>query len=691
MGAMVDGGCDVEKHMSGDEIAKFELEDNGEDVAISEILISQDISDSRDFSCVDLGKKESVQDNIDDEAVMTAPVAREDVESDGEVAKEESAESKDEDEESALVSCNSVGVELIHPHAQLPKPEAPRGFIDSLEDGDDVRKINRSASLTENLTVDVPAISKFIRERSSSFSTALAKRLSSTFKENNLHSSKPSVTEINLSGFKVIVKSKEDREAENAKDISSQVKGRISFFSRSNCRDSRAVRTFFREKGLKFVEINIDMFPKREKELVQRTGSSYVPQIFFNEKLLGGLVVLNSLRNSGQFDERMREMLMRKCPDEAPAPPVYGFEDDEEEDQADEMIGIVRILRHRLPIQDRLMKMKIVKNCFAGSELVEVIIHHMDCGRKKAVEIGKMLAKKHFIHHVFGGNEFEDGNHFYRFLEHEPFIPRCYNFRGSNDSEPKPAAMVSQRLAKMMSAVLESYASEDRRHVDYLSISNSEEFRRYVNMVQDLHRVDTQSLSVDEKLVFFLNLYNAMVIHAVIRIGHPGGLIDRRLFFSDFLYIVGGHSFSLSEIENGILRNNRKPPYSLIRHFSNGDRRLQLALPKLNPLVHFGLCNGTKSSPTVRFFSAQTVQSEIRAAAREFFQYDGIQIDLAKRTVYLSRIINWFGADFGPDKEILKWILGFLDSTKAGLLTHLLNDGESVRIAYQNYDWTPNS
>jgi hypothetical protein len=77
-------------------------------------------------------------------------------------------------------------------------------------------------------------------------------------------------------------------------------------------------------------------------------------------------------------------------------------------------------------------------------------------------------------------NDFEDGNHFYRFLEHEPFIPKCFNFRGSiNDSEPKPAAMIGQRITKIMSAILESYASDDRHHVDYVGISKSEEFRRY--------------------------------------------------------------------------------------------------------------------------------------------------------------------------------------------------------------------
>jgi hypothetical protein len=85
-----------------------------------------------------------------------------------------------------------------------------------------------------------------------------------------------------------------------------------------------------------------------------------------------------------------------------------------------------------------------------------------------------------YIQCVCRENDFEDGNHYYRFLEHEPFIPKCYNFRGStNDSEPKPAVVVGQRLNKIMSAILESYSSDDRRHVDYAGISKSEEFRRY--------------------------------------------------------------------------------------------------------------------------------------------------------------------------------------------------------------------
>ncbi|KAF3432467.1 hypothetical protein FNV43_RR27207 [Rhamnella rubrinervis] len=547
---------------------------------------------------------------------------------------------------------------VIQPHSQLPKPEAPPGLLSSAQKLDSVVVSDHhqtETTMPDNFTVDMPAIGKFIRERSNSLSAAIAKRLSSLKENIDDDRKSSSVNEFSLSGLRVVVKLKSKEEVEEEQKT-----------------DKEAM--------------------KERKELVERTGSSSVPQIFFNEKLFGGLVALNSLRNSGGFDQRLKEMVGPKCPDDAPTPPVYGFDDDEVEEPTDEMIAIVRVLRQRLPIQDRLMKMKIVKNCFAGGEMVDAIVLQMNCNRDKAAEVGKQLARKHFIHHVFGEKGFEDGNHFYRFLEHEPFIPKCFNFRGSiNDSEPKPAAKVGERLTKIMSAILEAYASDDRRHVDYIGISNSEEFRRYINLVQELHRVNLVELSQDEKLAFFLNLYNAMVIHAVIRVGHPEGVIDRRSFFSDFQYLVGGYPYSLNTIQNGILRNNSRPPYSFTKPFGSGDPRLQLVLGKVNPLIHFGLCNGTRSSPTVRFFTPQGVEAELRSAAREYFQSCGMEVDLEKRTVYLAKIIKWFDVDFGKEKEILKWIIKYLDATKAGLLTHLLGDGSPVNVVYKNYDWSMNS
>ena len=48
--------------------------------------------------------------------------------------------------------------------------------------------------------------------------------------------------------------------------------------------------------------------------------------------------------------------------------------------------------------------------------------------------------------------------------------------------EPQDAVMVGQKLFKIMTAILESYSSDDHSRVDYMRISQSEEFRRYITL-----------------------------------------------------------------------------------------------------------------------------------------------------------------------------------------------------------------
>uniref|UniRef100_A0A0D3HEU5 Uncharacterized protein n=1 Tax=Oryza barthii TaxID=65489 RepID=A0A0D3HEU5_9ORYZ len=574
--------------------------------------------------------------------------------------------------------------DVVEAAADVPRRE--EGLV---VDGGEDRPVERSASVNSAasaVVVDVASIGRFFRDRRDVLSSAITRRISS-LKEASSSPPPPvgmdtyGVQEIHLPNVKVTVRLKDAIEADAEEDDAvggggddgysfsgSHIKGRVSFFSRSGCRDCAAVRAFFRQSALPYVEINLDVFPEREAEFASRAGSSArVPQIFLNEKLLGGLVVLNSLRNSGEFERRVRDLAGRRCPDAAPRVPVYGFDNDpgkEGGDREDAMVGIVRVLRHRLPIQDRIVRLKLVKNCFSGADMVDGIVNHLECSRKKNL---------------------------YRFLEHDPAIPKYYNFiRGAtNDGEPKLAAAIGQRMTKIMVAILEAYASDDRRHLDYSRIAASEEFRRYANMVQELQRVDMSALPAEERLPFFLNLHNAMAIHAVVRVGQPGA-IDRRSSFSNFQYVVGGHPYSLATIRNGILRSNRRQPYTIAKPFGSSDKRLELVQGKVNPLVHFGLCDATRSSPIVRFFSTQGVEPELRHAAREFFLNGGVEIDLESRTVHLTRIIKWYSVDFGQDRETLKWILNYLDPTKAGLLTHLLNDGGAINISYLNYDWSLN-
>ena len=95
-------------------------------------------------------------------------------------------------------------------------------------------------------------------------------------------------------------------------------------------------------------------------------------------------------------------------------------------------------------------------------------------------------------------------------------------------------------------------------------------------MIEELHRIDLHDLTREEKLAFFINLYNMMAIHAIVLWGYPDGPLERRRFFGEFKYVIGGYSYSLSAIQNGVLRSNKRPPYNLIKPFGLKDKRIEV-------------------------------------------------------------------------------------------------------------------
>lgn len=99
---------------------------------------------------------------------------------------------------------------------------------------------------------------------------------------------------------------------------------------------------------------------------------------------------------------------------------------------------------------------------------------------------------------------------------------------------------------------------------------------RYLRIIEELQRVDLYEMPREEKLSFFINLYNMMAIHAILVLGHPSGALERRKLFGDFKYVIGGSAYSLSAIYNGILRGNQRPPYNLTKPFGVKDKRLEV-------------------------------------------------------------------------------------------------------------------
>ncbi|KAK4341394.1 hypothetical protein RND71_039895 [Anisodus tanguticus] len=470
------------------------------------------------------------------------------------------------------------------------------------------------------------------------------------------------------------------------------MKGRIILYTRLGCKESRQVRRFLHRKRLGYVEVNIDVYPSRKMELEKIAGDSDVPRVFFNEVLIGGWSELKSLDDSGKLSEKIEYVVDEVPSFEAPLPPLSGEDDLSSSGSIDELAVIVKKMKQSIALKDRFYKLRRFTNCFLGSEAVDFLSEDQYLEREEAVEFGRKLSSNLFFQYVLDENVFEDGNHLYRFLDDDPFVSQCQNIpRGLTEVKPKPMIEISSRLRFLSHAIFEAYASEDGMHVDYRSIHGSEEFARYLRITEELQRVNLIDMPREEKLAFLINLYNMMAIHAILVWGHPSGPMERRKLFGEFKYVIGGCTYSLSAIQNGILRSNQRPPYNLIKPFGVKDKRLKVALPYLEPLIHFALVNGTRSGPALRCYSPGNIDKELVEAARDFLRFGGLIVDLSTNVAYVSKILRWFSVDFGKNEvEVLKHAANYLESSISQALLELLANSQ-LKVVYQPYDWGLNN
>ena len=83
-------------------------------------------------------------------------------------------------------------------------------------------------------------------------------------------------------------------------------------------------------------------------------------------------------------------------------------------------------------------------------------------------------------------------------------------------NEGKTPTQLVTDLRYQMLAIKGEAMSEDGSSVNYSKVKAAAAFQKYCQMVKQLHFVDLATLSNDEKKAFLINLYNSMIIHAVI-------------------------------------------------------------------------------------------------------------------------------------------------------------------------------
>ncbi|CAN1224981.1 hypothetical protein LINGRAPRIM_LOCUS930 [Linum grandiflorum] len=176
--------------------------------------------------------------------------------------------------------------------------------------------------------------------------------------------------------------------------------------------------------------------------------------------------------------------------------------------------------------------------------------------------------------------------------------------------------------------------------------------QNFRSLICRLEGVDPRKLKHEEKLAFWINVHNSLVMHAFLAYGIPQNNVKRLFLLLKAAYNVGGHTISADAIQSNILQCRMSRPGQWIRlliptrsKFKSGDERQAYTIDQQEPLLHFALSSGSHSDPAVRVYTSKAVYQEMEAAKDEYIRATfGVRKD---QRILLPKIVESFGKDSG--------------------------------------------
>ena len=219
------------------------------------------------------------------------------------------------------------------------------------------------------------------------------------------------------------------------------------------------------------------------------------------------------------------------------------------------------------------------------------------------------------------------------------------------------------------------------------------ELEKLKRLAAQLHRFDPLAGLSDRPvaLAFWINIYNALIIHGAVACGVKKSVNEVSGFFGRTAYRIGPWVFSLDVIEHGLLRENRgHPARLLLPQLAPWDDRRSLIVRPMDIRVHFALNCGAASCPPIRHYTAENIDAELDLAAGSFISGGGVRIDQATGKVHLSRLFLWFWRDFGFGKRRQLGCACGCSSKCFDVKTReaLFAAARSRGMVYDAYDWT---
>ncbi|XP_071707752.1 uncharacterized protein [Rutidosis leptorrhynchoides] len=222
----------------------------------------------------------------------------------------------------------------------------------------------------------------------------------------------------------------------------------------------------------------------------------------------------------------------------------------------------------------------------------------------------------------------------YGIFNHEDSIPRdigCY-----------------KNLVKFTSSSLDPKCISSSSYIPLL-----QKLRAYMNGLQ---KVDLMFLTSQQKLAFWINMYNACIMNGFLQYGVPSTPEKLLTLMKKATLIIGGNTINAHDIEHVILRRQElSTTEKAERDEKAATFRKLYGLESTDPNVTFALCCGTRSSPAVRVYTGDGVVNKLERAKLEYLQAS-IVVTSAKK-IGLPELLLRNMNDFAQDLEsLMEWL-----------------------------------
>ena len=168
----------------------------------------------------------------------------------------------------------------------------------------------------------------------------------------------------------------------------------------------------------------------------------------------------------------------------------------------------------------------------------------------------------------------------------------------------------------------------------------------------------TYDWSVQELLAYYINLYNAYTVAAILDHYPVKSIKDISGVWTSGSVPIGDNNLSLGGIENGVLR-------------------------KMNePRIHFAINCASISCPKLlnEAFKAATIDEQLDSVTRDFINSD--KNELSKSNPKLSSIFDWYSKDFTVDGK--RDVIGYINRYSK------IKIDKNAELQYKAYDWNLN-